>query len=147
MLFDTPVYFLFLSLVVIAYWALRWRGQNLFLLGASCFFYGWWDWRFLALMMTSATVDFLLGQKIADSANTVLRRSFLTFSIILNFTVLGFFKYFDFFAHSTADALAALGIHSVSLPLLHIILPPGISFYTFQEVAYIIDVYRRRLEP
>ena len=76
MLFDTPVYLLFLTLVVFAYWALGWRRQNLFLFGASCFFYGWWDWRFLVLMMTSATVDFLLGQKIADSTNTALRRSF-----------------------------------------------------------------------
>jgi alginate O-acetyltransferase complex protein AlgI len=147
MLFDTPVYFLFLILVVTAYWRLGWLGQNRMLFAASCLFYGWWDWRFLLLMMTSATVDFILGQKIADSPNPVVRRSFLTFSLVLNFAVLGFFKYFDFFAHSLVDALASVGFHSLSLPFLRIILPPGISFYTFQEVAYIVDVYRGRLEP
>jgi len=147
MLFDTPVYFLFLTLVVLAYWRLGWRAQNWMLFAASCFFYGWWDWRFLLLMLTSATVDFFLGQRIADSPSPALRRSFLTFSLILNFSVLGFFKYFDFFAHSLLDALASIGVHSVSLPLLRVVLPPGISFYTFQEVAYIVDVYRRKLEP
>ena len=147
MLFDTPVYFLFLCLVVLIYWRLGWRSQNRMLLAASCFFYGWWDWRFLLLMMTSATVDFFLARKIADSPSPVRRKSFLTFSLLINFGVLAFFKYFDFFAQSTMDALTSMGIHSVSLPLLRVVLPPGISFYTFQEVAYIIDVYRGKLEP
>ena len=147
MLFDTPVNLVFLLLVVSAYWRLGWRGQNRMLFLASCFFYGWWDWRFLLLMLTSATVDFLLGQRIADSPSPAVRRSFLTFSLILNFSILGFFKYFDFFAHSLVDAFASIGVHSISLPLLRVTLPPGISFYTFQEVAYIIDVYRRKLEP
>ena len=146
MLFDTPVFLLFLTLVVTAYWCLGWRGQNRMLFAASCFFYGWWDWRFLLLMLMSATVDFILGQKIADSTGAAHRRSLLAFSLILNFSVLGFFKYFDFFAHSLADGLASLGV-SISLPLLRVILPPGISFYTFQEVAYIVDVYRGRLPP
>jgi D-alanyl-lipoteichoic acid acyltransferase DltB (MBOAT superfamily) len=146
MLFDTPVYFLFLTLVVLAYWRLGWQSQNRMLFAASCFFYGWWDWRFLVLMMGSASVDYVLGQRIADSPNAATRRWFLTFSLILNFGVLCFFKYFDFFAHSLVDAFGSMGV-SVSLPLLQVLLPPGISFYTFQEVAYIIDVYRGRLEP
>jgi len=147
MLFDTPVYFLFLAVVVSVYWLLGWRAQNRFLFGASCFFYGWWDWRFLLLMLASATIDYVLAQKIADSPSPARRRSYFVFSLIVNFTVLGFFKYFGFFVHSFADGLASVGVHSVSLPLLEFILPPGISFYTFQEVAYIVDVYRRRLEP
>jgi len=147
MLFDTPVFLLFLVLVVSAYWCLGWRAQNRWLFAASCFFYGWWDWRFLLLMLMSATADFILGQKIADSTNTLQRRSLLTFSLILNFSILGFFKYFDFFIHSAADGLTILGVHSVSLPLLRVILPPGISFYTFQEVAYIVDVYRGHVPP
>ena len=147
MLFDTPVYLLFLLLVVLVYWRLEWRAQNRMLFAASCFFYGWWDWRFLLLMLASATMDFILGQKIADSPKPAVRRSLLTFSLMLNFGILGFFKYFDFFAHSLFDSLASVGIHSLSLPMLRIILPPGISFYTFQEVAYIVDVYRGRLEP
>jgi alginate O-acetyltransferase complex protein AlgI len=147
MLFDTPVYLLFLSLVVLIYWRLGWRTQNQMLFVASCLFYGWWDWRFLLLMLASATVDFFLGQRIADSSSPALRRSLLTFSLVLNLGVLGFFKYYGFFAQSLVDAFASMGVHSVSLPLLRVILPPGISFYTFQEVAYIIDVYHGRLEP
>jgi D-alanyl-lipoteichoic acid acyltransferase DltB (MBOAT superfamily) len=147
MLFDTPVYFVFLILVVVGYWRLGHRGQNRFLFVASCFFYGWWDWRFLLLMLGSARVDFVLAQRIADSPNPRVKRSLLAFSLILNFSVLGFFKYFNFFAHSLINSLASLGVHSVSLPLLQILLPPGISFYTFQEVAYIVDVYRGQLQP
>lgn len=142
MLFDTPIYFLFLFLVVVAYWYLNHHRQNWMLLIASCFFYGWWDWRFLLLMLGSATVDFILGQKIADSPDKNLRRRLLIVSLVLNFGFLGFFKYCNFFAQSLADSLTSLGVHSVSLPLLKILLPPGISFYTFQEVAYIVDVYQ-----
>ena len=98
-------------------------------------------------MLTSATVDFVLAQKIADSSNPALRRSLLTFSLLLNFGFLGIFKYYNFFAGSLVSSLASIGIHSFSLPTLMIILPPGISFYTFQEVAYIVDVYQRKLEP
>ena len=147
MLFDTPVYLLFLTLVVSAYWLLGWRAQNRFLFAASCFFYGWWDWRFLLLMLTSATADFLLAQKIADSDAPAAKRSLFLFSLFVNFGVLGLFKYFDFFAHSLADGFAALGLGFISLPVLQFLLPPGISFYTFQEVAYIVDVYRGRLAP
>ena len=147
MLFDTPVYFLFLSLVVMAYWRLNHDRQNWMLLFASCFFYGWWDWRFLMLMLGSATVDFILGQKIADSPDKTLRRTLLIFSLVLNFGFLGFFKYSNFFVQSLADALASIGVQSVSTPFLKIILPPGISFYTFQEVAYIVDVYHGKLKP
>ena len=147
MFFDTPIYVLFLLLVVVLYWRFGWLNQNRFLLLASCFFYGWWDWRFLLLMLTSATVDFFLAQKIADSSNAHVRRTLLTFSLVLNFGFLGVFKYYNFFANSLADGLASLGIASLSLPVLMIILPPGISFYTFQEVAYIVDVYQRKLAP
>src|SRR3954452_10982925 len=147
MQFDTPIYLLFLVLVVFAYWRLDRLGQNRMLLVASCFFYGWWDWRFLILMLISATVDFTLAQRIADSPNPALRRSLLIVSLVINFGVLGFFKYFDFFLQSTVDVLAKAGFHSLPLPMLRIILPPGISFYTFQEVAYIVDVYRGKLRP
>src|SRR5881296_67367 len=146
MLFDSPVYFLFLIPVVLLYWRLNQRAQNVFLLLASYFFYGWWDWRFLALMIGSTTVDFLIAQKIAPSRSDPHRRKWFIFSIVLNFTILGVFKYFDFFAGSFLVALDKLGIHNLPLPLIRIILPPGISFYTFQEVAYIVDVYKGRLQ-
>jgi len=145
-LFDTPVYFLFLTLIVLLYWRAGWLNQNRLLLVASCFFYGWWDWRFLLLMLSSATVDFILAQKIADSGNPAARRSMLIFSLVLNFGFLGVFKYYNFFAGSLAASLGSVGI-TTSLPILMIVLPPGISFYTFQEVAYIVDVYFRKLEP
>ena len=147
MLFDSPVYFLFLVAVVLAYWRLRWKNQNLMLLAASYFFYGWWDWRFLALMLLSTTLDYFIAFRIADSRNPQRRKAFLVLSLVLNFTFLGFFKYFNFFVDSMLSAAATLGAHHLSAPLLRVLLPPGISFYTFQEVAYIVDVYRGKQEP
>jgi alginate O-acetyltransferase complex protein AlgI len=147
MLFDSPAYFVFLVPVVAAYWCFNRRGQNIFLLLASYFFYGWWDWRFLALMIGSTMVDFLIAQKIAPSRVDTNRAKWFLFSLVLNFSILGTFKYFNFFADSFSAALGTLGIHHIPLPLIRIILPPGISFYTFQEVAYIVDVYKGRLEP
>jgi D-alanyl-lipoteichoic acid acyltransferase DltB (MBOAT superfamily) len=148
MLFDSPAYILFLIIVVAVYWRLNSRrAQNGMLLVASYFFYGWWDWRFLLLMMGSTVLDFFIGLRIGREQNPAKRRSWLIASLVVNFTVLGFFKYFDFFIGSVSDLLAVGGIHHIPLSLLRIILPPGISFYTFQEVAYIVDVYYRRLEP
>jgi alginate O-acetyltransferase complex protein AlgI len=147
MLFDSPAYFLFLIPVVLLYWRLDRRAQNIFLLLASYFFYGWWDWRFLALMIGSTTVDFLIAQRISPGRADAHRKSWFIFSLVLNFTILGIFKYFDFFAGSFVTAVAKLGIHNLPLPLIRILLPPGISFYTFQEVAYIVDVYKGRIEP
>src|SRR6201996_7093386 len=129
MLFDTPVYFLFLALVVIVYWRLSWRPQNLLLLAASYFFYGWWDWRFLALMLTSTLVDYSFALKIADSEDVHLRKALLTASLVMNFGFLGFFKYCNFFVDSFSQMLAFVGIHHISTFFLKIILPPGISFY------------------
>src|SRR3989454_2989484 len=146
MLFDSPAYFLFLIPVVLLYWRLSHRAQNIFLLLASYFFYGWWDWRFLTLMIGSTTVDFLIAQKIAPARSGLSRKKWFIFSLVLNFTILGVFQYFDFFAGSFLGALDRLGIHNIPLPLIRILLPPGISFYTFQEVAYIVDVYKGRIE-
>lgn len=147
MLFDTPAYFAFLIFVVIVYWRLNHRAQNIFLLVASYVFYGWWDWRFLALMIGSTTVDFLISEKIAPANLNPNRKKWFIFSIVLNFSILGIFKYFDFFADSFSSVLATFGFHHIPLPLIRILLPPGISFYTFQEVAYIVDIYKGRLEP
>jgi alginate O-acetyltransferase complex protein AlgI len=147
MLFDSPAYFVFLLPVVLIYWRLNRREQNVFLLLASYFFYGWWDWRFLALMIGSTTMDFLIAQKIDPSRADTNRKKWLIFSLVLNFSILGVFKYFNFFADSFSATLNTLGVHNIPLPLIRIILPPGISFYTFQEVAYIVDVYKGRLEP
>src|SRR5436305_12329581 len=109
MLFDTPVYFLFLTLVVLIYWRFNRKGQNRFLLLASYFFYGWWDWRFLLLMMISTVVDFTLAGKIADAEDEGYRRRLLTLSLLMNFGFLGFFKYCNFFIDSFAGMLDVAG--------------------------------------
>jgi alginate O-acetyltransferase complex protein AlgI len=147
MLFDSTAYILFLILAVLVYWRLPFRKQNYFLLAASYFFYGWWDWRFLVLMAGSTLVDYLVARKIAATSNERTRRLLLLFSIVLNFSFLGVFKYFNFFVDSTARLAALFGLKQIPVSVWRILLPPGISFYTFQEVAYIVDVYHRKLEP
>jgi D-alanyl-lipoteichoic acid acyltransferase DltB (MBOAT superfamily) len=146
MFFDSTAYVVFLSFVTLLYWRLPFRKQNYLLLAASYFFYGWWDWRFLLLMAGSTLVDFIVARKIASTSNERTRRSLLFFSIILNFAFLGIFKYFNFFLDSTVHLAALLGLKQIPVSLWRILLPPGISFYTFQEVAYIVDVYHRKVE-
>jgi len=145
--FDTPIYFIFLILVTTLYWRLGHRSQNRMLLAASYFFYGWWDWRFLFLMAGSTVVDYAISKRISSIENSSQRRRLLTLSLVMNFGFLAYFKYVNFFLDSAARLLSTMGIQGVSHSLLHIILPPAISFYTFQEVAYIVDVYYRKLEP
>jgi alginate O-acetyltransferase complex protein AlgI len=147
MLFDSPAYFAFLIPVVLAYWCLNRRQQNIFLLLASYFFYGWWDWRFLALMICSTTMDFVIAQKIDPDRGDANRKKWFVCSLLLNFSILGTFKYFNFFVDSFSATVGMLGIHNLPMPVIRILLPPGISFYTFQEVAYIVDVYKGRLKP
>ena len=147
MLFDSPVYLVFLSLIVLVYWRCGWKSQNLLLLFASYFFYGWWNWHFLALMLISTVVDFKFANVIAATPNQRLRKTLLIASLVMNFGFLGFFKYSNFFIESFAGAMSAIGFTHLSPVFLKIILPPGISFYTFQEVAYIVDVFHRKQEP
>jgi alginate O-acetyltransferase complex protein AlgI len=145
MFFDSTVYFVFLCLVVAIYWRLGFRQQNYFLLACSYFFYGWWDYRFLLLMGGSTCVNYYISHRLEAPAAVPNRKKLFVFAVILNFLFLGFFKYFNFFIDSFVDGLAVLGIHTVSRHWLEILLPPGISFYTFQEVAYLADVYRRQI--
>jgi alginate O-acetyltransferase complex protein AlgI len=144
-LFDSAVYLVFLILVVFAYWRMRHTAQNRFLLAASYFFYGWWDWRFLLVMIASTAMDYWIAGAISRSAEPRKRRSLLVVSLVINFSILGFFKYFNFFVDSAERFAAVLGMHSIPHALFSIILPPAISFYTFQEVAYIVDVYYGRV--
>jgi D-alanyl-lipoteichoic acid acyltransferase DltB (MBOAT superfamily) len=147
MLFDTPAYFVFLVAVVFLYWRLSWRRQNVFLLCASYFFYGWWDWRFLLLMICSTAIDYWIASQIAAATPGRRRRALLVLSLCINFGLLGFFKYCNFFLGSASSVMLLFGAHHVPTSLLKIILPPGISFYTFQEVAYMVDVYKGVLAP
>ena len=146
MFFDSAAYLVFLTLVVALYWRLKPRAQNLFLLAASYFFYGWWDWRFLFLMAGSTAADYVVARRISESKQDRTRRLLLIFSLALNFTFLGIFKYFNFFVDSFAHVAPLLGLRNVPVMVWRILLPPGISFYTFQEVAYIVDVYHGRVE-
>ncbi len=147
MFFDSPVYIVFLALVTVVYWRLGWRGQNKFLFAASYFFYGWWDWRFVLLMFCSTAVDFVLANRIYLETNRRKKRLMLICSLIVNFGFLGTFKYFNFFLGSLSEVMNALGNHHLPMAFLSIVLPPGISFYTFQEVAYIVDVYHGKQKP
>ena len=129
----------------------RLRLQNGLLLLASYVFYGWWDWRFLSLIMLSTLGDFAMGRWLAreqgETAKSARRRkAALVFSAVLNLGLLGYFKYAGFFVDAWIDAWAGVGV-TMSKPSLEIVLPVGISFYTFQTMSYTIDVYRRKLTP
>lgn len=144
MSFNSLVYAVFLPAVVLVYWQLSHRGQNRFLLAASYVFYGWWDWRFCGLLALSTVVDWAIARQLDRTGDDRARRLLLATSLATNLGVLGFFKYADFFTASAERLLAGLGLEA-GFPTLGILLPVGISFYTFQSLAYTIDVYRRRL--
>jgi D-alanyl-lipoteichoic acid acyltransferase DltB (MBOAT superfamily) len=147
MVFNSWVFALFLVIVLALYYLLRLRGQNLMLLAASLFFYGWWDWRFLGLLLLSTVIDYAaaLGMQHYDTRPR-LRRLLMLASLVSNLGILAFFKYFNFFTESAVRMLDAIGI-PYTPATLQIILPVGISFYTFQTLSYTIDVYRRQLQP
>lgn len=149
MLFNSIEFAFFLPLVFGLYWLIPRRHfalQNVFLLLASYVFYGWWDWRFLSLILLSSMADFLVGLGLGFTDTRWKRRLLLGLSLAVNLGLLGFFKYFNFFAESFADAFTLLG-RPIDAARLYVILPVGISFYTFQTLSYTIDVYRRKLEP
>jgi len=146
MLFNSLDFAVFFAVVYGAYVLLPHRGQNLLLLGASYFFYGCWDWRFLSLIAISTTVDYFVAQGIHRNSEQRKRKAFLTVSMVVNLGILGFFKYFDFFVGSAESLLMAMGFNTGRLHL-NIVLPVGISFYTFQSMSYTIDVYRNQLTP
>src|ERR1700693_5522138 len=124
MFFDSTAYIVFLILVVLLYWRLPFRPQNVFLLGASYFFYGWWDWRFLLLLATSTVVDYQSARWMAASTDERRRRLLLIISLTLNFSFLGFFKYFNFFADSFTHLANAAGLGGIPPVAWKILLPP-----------------------
>jgi len=149
MLFNSIEFAIFLPVVFILYWFVtrqKLKNQNLLLLITSYFFYGWWDWRFLSLIVISSFVDYFVGIRLARHTSQKKRKLLLLTSIIVNIGLLGFFKYFNFFTESFAEAFTLLG-QPVEPARLRIILPVGISFYTFQTLSYTIDVYKRKQEP
>lgn len=120
--------------------------QNLLVVVASYVFYGWWDWRFLSLILFSTVVDYIVGRKLGSEENQTKRKALLWTSILVNLGFLGFFKYYNFFLDNFITAFSFFGT-DIKANSLNIILPVGISFYTFQTLSYSIDVYRRKLEP
>jgi len=149
MLFNSLEFAFFLPIVFLLYWFVTHRSfkqQNALLLLASYFFYGWWDWRFLSLIAFSSLVDYVVGISLANAETKMKRKLLLSLSILVNIGFLGFFKYFNFFAESFAQAFTLLG-EPLEISSLKIILPVGISFYTFQTLSYSIDIYRKKLTP
>jgi alginate O-acetyltransferase complex protein AlgI len=149
MFFNSLDFAIFLPVVFILYWFVTRRHlriQNLFLVAASYLFYGWWDWRFLSLIIISTLVDYMVGLGIQKQKVRSRKLLLLWVSIVVNLGFLGFFKYFNFFVESFTSAFSFFG-HPMGSPALNIILPVGISFYTFQTLSYTIDVYRGKLEP
>ena len=149
MLFNSLEFAIFLPIVFLLYWFVLQKSlklQNAIIVLASYIFYGWWDWRFLSLIIFSTVVDYLIGQKLRNEEKQSKRKVLLWTSIIVNLGFLGFFKYYNFFLENFVNAFSFFGMQ-INANSLNIILPVGISFYTFQTLSYTIDVYKKKLEP
>jgi len=146
MLFNSFIFLIFLALIIPAYYFLSVRWRKPVILIASYFFYGYWDYRFCALLLISTVIDYFTGKYIYATENPKTRNNLLYISLFSNLGILGLFKYFNFFV-SSFDA--AFSIFGLQLDYLHlnIILPVGISFYTFQTLTYTIDIYRKEIKP
>jgi alginate O-acetyltransferase complex protein AlgI len=146
--FNSVDFALFLPLVFGLYWFVfkSLRAQNVLLLISSYLFYGWWDWRFLGLIIFSSLIDYVIGLELEKLREDSKRRALLFTSLFVNLGFLAVFKYFNFFLENFAEAFTFFGGH-LEVSRLNIILPVGISFYTFQTLSYSIDVYRRKIEP
>lgn len=144
MSFYSIAFLIFLPIVFILYWVLqpRLRWQNTFIVFASYFFYGWWNWHFLSLIFLTSLLTWLSGLLIASSGNK-LAKCWLSATIIINLGILSIFKYYDFFVSSLCNLLQI----DETTHLLHLVLPVGISFYTFQAISYSMDVYRKVIHP
>lgn len=150
MLFNSIEYFLFLPIIFFTYWFIfnrHQKAQTFFLLIASYFFYGFWDYRFLGLIFLSTNLDFFLAQLIFKEKKITRKKLLLNISLFFNLGLLGVFKYFNFFSESFSALIKIITSTSPSFITLNLILPVGISFYTFQTLSYTIDVYRGTLKP
>lgn len=149
MLFNSLDFALFLPVVFILYWFVANRNlkfQNVLIVASSYLFYGWWDWRFLSLILFSTVIDYLIGRGLSIQDNLTKRKILLWTSVFVNLGFLGFFKYYNFFIENFVSAFSFFG-QELNVGSLDIVLPVGISFYTFQTLSYTIDVYKKKLEP
>ena len=150
MLFNSIEFLLFLPIVFLLYWFVfdkKLNYQNLLILVSSYVFYGWWDYRFLSLILLSTIIDYFIGIGISNQVHSKNKKILLWCSIFFNLGVLGFFKYYNFFIDSWIDLFSSFGYDIKSVWTLNIILPVGISFYTFQTMSYTIDIYKGKLKP
>lgn len=147
MLFNSWTFLLFCAVVYPLYYILKLRGQNALLLMASYLFYGAWDYRFLSLIIASTFVDYFLSIKIHQGNESKIQKRYLLLSCLFNLGMLGIFKYCGFFLESAHELLTLIGIQNVEVLRLNIVLPVGISFYTFQTMSYTIDVYLKKVTP
>lgn len=147
MLFNSIEYLIFLPIVFILYWLLKssYKNQNILLLISSYVFYGWWDYRFLSLIIFSSFLDYFVGQKIEEAQEKKQKKRWLLVSLCSNLGLLAVFKYYNFFADSFASSMSAFGWEVNDLTL-NIIIPVGISFYTFQTLSYSIDIFRGQIK-
>lgn len=149
MIFNSIDFALFLPIVFILYWFVTNKSlslQNILIVVSSYLFYGWWDWKFLSLILFSTIIDYTIGLKLETESSQIKRKVLLWISVIVNLGFLGFFKYYNFFLDNFVNAFQFFG-HQINTQGLNIILPVGISFYTFQTLSYTIDVYKRKLKP
>lgn len=149
MLFNSINFAIFLPIVFVLYWFITNKNlklQNILLLVSSYFFYACWDWRFLFLLLFSTFLDYYTGIKMSDAQHQNSKKFWFWLSISVNLGFLGIFKYYNFFAASFAEAISHLGL-TVNPWTLKIILPVGISFYTFHGLSYVIDIYKDRIKP
>ena len=149
MIFNSLEFAIFLPIVFVLYWMIGYKNlklQNLLIVVASYIFYGWWDWRFLLLILFSTLVDYSVGILLSSQENKLKRKILLWVSILVNLGLLGFFKYYNFFLDNFIAAFSLFG-QKISSHSLQIILPVGISFYTFQTLSYSIDIYKKKLAP
>lgn len=148
MLFNSIDFSIFLPLVFIIYWLLNknLKAQNMFIFTASYIFYGWWDWRFLLLIFFTTVLDYFIAQCIIKQTSNKKKKILFLTSIVINLSILGFFKYYNFFVENFITAFSFFG-KQINPKMLHIILPVGISFYTFQTMSYVIDVYKQKITP
>jgi len=149
MLFNSIDFAIFLPIIFILYWFVTNKNltlQNFLIVVASYIFYGWWDYRFLSLILFSTLIDYSVGIRLANEENLTKRKLLLWVSILVNLGFLGFFKYYNFFLDNFITAFSFFG-NTIKANSLNIILPVGISFYTFQTLSYTIDVYKKKLEP
>ncbi|HNK89298.1 MAG TPA: MBOAT family O-acyltransferase, partial [Chitinophagales bacterium] len=147
MLFNSFEFFIFFITFFCLYWKVfkQLKAQNILILVSSFFFYAWWDWRFLFLLSFSILLDYITGVKMCGATNISIKKRWLWLSISINLGFLGFFKYYNFFISSFADLLAQFGLNP-NIHTLKIILPVGISFYTFHGLSYVIDIYKGRIK-